>query len=65
MNISRIIAKEMEKSAGKVRIVKVPSNRKPTAESLLKLEREISAQISANEVMRSNSLHKAAQMTLR
>ena len=30
-----------------------------------KLEREISAQINANEVMRSKSLHKATQITLR
>ena len=65
MSMSRILAKEMAKSGGRARMVKVPSNRKPTAESLQKLEREISAQISENEVMRSKSVHKAAQMTLR
>lgn len=64
MSISRILAKEMKKSGGRARLVKVPSNRRPTAESSLKLEREISAQINANEVMRSKSLHKAVQMTL-
>lgn len=65
MSVSEILAKEMEKSGGRVRMVKVPANRRPTAESLQKLEREISAQINANEVMRNKSLYKAAQMTLR
>ena len=64
MSVSEILAKEMEKSGGRVRMVKVPANRRPTAESLQKLEREISAQINANEVMRNKSLYKAAQMTL-
>ena len=65
MSVSEILAKEMEKSGGRVRMVKVPANRRPSAESLQKLEREISAQINANEVMRNKSLYKAAQMTLR
>ena len=65
MSISKILTKEMNKSGGRARVVKVPSNRRPTADSLRKLEREISAQINANEVMRSRSLSKASQMTLR
>lgn len=63
MSISRILAKEMAKSGGTARVVKVPANRRPTAESLRKLEREVSAQINANEVMRSKSMHKAARMS--
>ena len=38
----------MEKSNGAARLVKVPEHMRPTAESLKKLEREISAQIESN-----------------
>lgn len=65
MSISKVLAKEMNKSGGKARVVKVPANRRPTAESLRKLEREIAAQINSNEVMRSRSLQKASQKTWR
>lgn len=63
MSISRILTKEMEKSGGAARVVKVPVDRRPTAESLRRLEREIFAQINANEVMRSKSMHKAVRMS--
>lgn len=63
MSISRILKKEMEKSGGKAKVVKVPADRRPTAESLRELEREISAQISANEAMRSRSMHNASRMS--
>jgi len=59
MSISSILSKEMNKSGGSAKLVKVPANRRPTAESLKNLEQEISAQISANEVMRSRSMQKA------
>ena len=39
MSISRILKKVAEKSNGKMRIVKVPPEKRPTAESLEKLER--------------------------
>ena len=45
MSIIDVLKKEAEKSGGKVRVVKVPPERRPTAESLAKLEAEISAQI--------------------
>ena len=61
MSLSRILAKEMAGSEGTARVVKVPVSRRPTAESLRNLEREISSQINANEAMRSRSMHKAAQ----
>lgn len=63
MNISDIIKNEMNKSDGRVKVVKVPADRKPTAESLRKLEREISAQISANEAMRNRSMQNASRLS--
>lgn len=63
MSISRILNKEMNKSGGSARLVKVPSNRRPTSESLEKLEREISAQVIANEAMRSRSMQNASKMS--
>ena len=47
-SIRTILKKEMEKSNGAARLVKVPEHMRPTAESLKKLEREISAQIESN-----------------
>ena len=38
----------MENSNGAARLVKVPKHMRPTAESLEKLDREISAQIESN-----------------
>lgn len=65
MSISRILNKEMNKSGGSARLVKVPADRRPTAESLKKLEREISAQITANEAMRSRSIYNAGKVSKR
>lgn len=59
--ISRILHRIAEKSNGKVRIVKVPPERRPTAESLKKLEREIGAQIDANDAMRHRSYIEASK----
>lgn len=58
MSVRRVMEKEMAKSNGSARMVKVPSDRRPTVKSLQKLEREISAQVNANEIMRSRSMHK-------
>ncbi len=63
MSISRILNKEMQKSGGCARLVKVPANRRPTSETLKKLEREVSAQVSANEAMRSRSMQNASKMS--
>lgn len=54
-NISKVIRREMAKSGGKIRVVKVPKERRPTAESLRKLDMEINSQIAANEAMRHRS----------
>lgn len=65
MDLFNVLTKEMEKSGGKARVVNVPENRRPTAESLRKLEREIASQINANEVMRSRSMQRASEMSRR
>ena len=61
MSIIDVLEKEVEKSGGKVRVVKVPPERRPTAESLAKLEAEISAQIRVNEEMRRRSYIEASK----
>ena len=61
MSIRNILKNEMNKSGGSARLVKVPDNRRPTAETLKNLEQEISAQIISNEVMRSKSMHNASR----
>lgn len=53
--ISKVLHRIAEESNGKMRIVKVPPERRPTAESLEKLDREIQAQLDANEAMRHRS----------
>lgn len=65
MKISRMIAREMEKSNGKIRIVKVPESKRPTAASLKELDREIAAQVSANEAMSNRSVLLASKTALR
>ena len=54
-SIRTILKKEMDKSNGAARLVKVPKHMRPTAESLEKLEREIDAQIDSNRRMRYRS----------
>lgn len=54
-NTAEIIKKEMEKSNGHARMVKVPFEKRPTLESTEKMQREVNAQINANHIMRENS----------
>ena len=56
MKINRMISKQMSKSAGHVKIVKVPASKRPTAASLKKLDREIAAQVNANKAMSNRSM---------
>lgn len=53
----------MAKSEGEAEFVEVPIDRRPTVESLKKLEREISSQISANDAMRSRSMQRASRLS--
>ena len=50
-----MLQKIADKSNGQMRITEVPLDKRPTAESLESLEREISAQVSSNEAMRQRS----------
>ena len=54
-SIQKVLRKVADRSNGKMRIVDVPNERKPTAESLAKLNREIDSQLERNEVMRNRS----------
>lgn len=58
---SRILHKIAEKSDGKMRIEKVPKERRPTAESLARRDREIKSQIDANDAMRYRSYINASK----
>ena len=65
MNLtSRILHKIAEESDGKMKIVKVPPDKRPTAESLAKLEREINAQVEANRAMEHKSYINASKKSL-
>lgn len=55
MSISKILQKVTERSNGKMRIVKVPPEKRTTSKSLKKLENEIGAQIDANRAMEYRS----------
>lgn len=62
MRIDRVIEREMnEKGNGDVKVIKVPPEKKPTAESLFKLDREIKSQIDANNAMVDKSIILAKQ----
>jgi hypothetical protein len=64
MKLSRMIANEMNKSNGQVTIVRVPDDKRPTTMSLKKLDREIAAQVSANEAMSNRSVLYASRTSL-
>lgn len=55
-SIIKILENIAKESGGKIRVVEVPPERRPTAESLAKLENEISAQLEANALMRHDSI---------
>lgn len=61
MKISKVIEKEMQKSGGQVKVVKVPVSKRPTASALTKLEREIASQVNANEAMSNRSMLYASR----
>ena len=58
---SKILHEIAEKSNGKMKIVKVPPEKRPTAESLAKLETEINSQIEANRAMEHRSYINASK----
>ncbi len=58
---TNLLKRVAEESNGKMKIVKVPPEKRPTAESLENLEREISAQIEANRAMEHRSYINASE----
>ncbi len=58
MDYAQLLNYEFERSNSTVRVVGVPKDKKPTVESLKRLENEIAAQVSSNDAMRSRSMHK-------
>lgn len=58
MKYSEILNREFKRSGSNVQIVNVPKEKRPTAESLKLLEREIASQISANDTLRCRSMNK-------
>ena len=59
--VNRMIRRAAEESNGKIRIVEVPPEKRPTAESLKKLDREINARPDANEAMCHRSYINASK----
>lgn len=51
-NTAKIIKKELAKSGGTARMVKVPPERRPTIETIKKIQREINAQINVKRSTR-------------
>lgn len=60
MKLSKILARELERSKGQIVIKKVPQRSQPSYESLRKADQIIAAQTSANEVMSKKSMQIAA-----
>lgn len=60
-SISKILSRMAKESGGKMQIVKVPMEKRPTAESLRKLEKEIYAQIETNRAMEHRSFVNASK----
>ena len=65
MNLSRMIAREINKDGSATQIVKVPANKRPKAADLKTLDREIAAQVNANEAMSNRSLVYASKTSIR
>ncbi|MCM1126794.1 MAG: hypothetical protein NC429_10005 [Lachnospiraceae bacterium] len=60
MNWYDVMARELNRAGTGARMTDVPGNRRASAISLLKLEREIASQISENEAMCAKSKSYAA-----
>lgn len=57
MNYRDLMNKEFKRSNNKMKITKLPKNKRITAESLRVLEQKVSSQISVNDSMRSRSMN--------
>lgn len=54
--INDMIKAQMDKSSGKVKIVKVPKSKRLTKQSLYKLDEEIKSQVRANKEIEKRSI---------
>lgn len=59
MRYRDLLNKEFKRSGSSAKISPLPKAKRPTAESLKTLDREISSQISANDAMRNRSMNKS------
>lgn len=59
MSIRSVLARELSRSNGKAKLVKIPEHMRPTAESLKHYSDEVHAQIIANDDMRFRSMKNA------
>lgn len=53
MSLISVLSKELARSNGRAKLVKVPKHMKPTLESLKQFENEVSAQIESNNLNES------------
>lgn len=60
MKLSKVLAREIVRSNGRIVITKVPRKSQPSYESLRRADQIIAAQTSANEVMSKKSMQIAA-----
>ena len=60
-SIEKVLQKIADESDGEMRIVKVPENRRPTAESLKRLDNEIKDQVEKNRAMEYRSFINASK----
>ena len=65
MKTSSMIEREMRRSGGRGKIISGPACMRPTKASLKKLDREISAQVRANEAMSTRSILYSSQSSLK
>lgn len=65
MNWNDIMARELERAETGTKMTKVPDSRRASDASLLRLERDIAAQINENEAMSTRSKSYAASMAIR
>lgn len=59
MSIRTVLARELSRSNGKARLVKIPEHMRPTAESLKHYSDEVQSQIRENDAMRFRSMKNA------
>lgn len=65
MKLRELLATEVKRSDGEMTIESVADDGLPSAKTSERIEREIAAQISANEAMSSRSMQYASSQSVR